>query len=325
MSALFELARSAGHAARRLAHPLRETLARTPDPFYLLASAPLAAPYDAHLRELQQHGIARLSGEIAPQTLATLQRDFERNFIAPLDAGQGNSATTYQGDITITEGYIDPATDAYGSNEPFAISRALLEVCLKPALVALINAYLGKRAHITQGVALRIRPHAETGFGSFQWHHDAWGKRINMMIVLTEVAEGDQHMTYVKGSHALRHAYRKYLNSRYSAEELAQHCPQGEVFSCLAKPGDIYIFDSNGLHSGNRSMGRTRDTFILHYTRMRQAIWAHRVPHEFLAGFSAEELKPLDWMLAQDRSRRPLAPPNNSWVTGLLRPDQWSW
>ena len=45
---------------------------------------------------------------------------------------------------------------------------------------------------------------------------------------------------------------------------------------------------------------------------------------EFLTGFSAEQLRPLKWILQQDRSARPLAPPVNSWVDGLRRVDKWS-
>lgn len=320
---LLDAARAARDAACALIHPVREAMVRIPDPAYLMASAPIGERYQPHLEELKTCGITRLSGEIAPQTLAALRRDFEQNFVAPLDA-HGPTPGTYHGDITLSEAYVDPAVGVYSSNEPFTISRALLEVCLKPELVALINGYLGKRAYITQAVGLRIKPHEETGFGSFQWHHDAWGKRINMMIILTEVGEGDQHMSYAKGSNHLHHSYGKFVNSRYSEAEFAKHCAGMEVLKCYARPGDIYVFDSNGLHSGNRSMGRTRDTFIIHYTRVWQAVWAHRIPREFLAGFSAEQLRPLEWMLRQDRARRPLAPPNNSWVDGLLHPTQWS-
>jgi hypothetical protein len=312
------------HAAHVGLHTVREPLVRLPDPCFVASGGrKVPAPYDQHLAELERHGITRLSGQIAPETLATLQRDFESNFVGRLKAS-GRCAATYRGDVTVTDEYVDPEARLYASNEPFAISRALLEVCLKPGLVALIDGYLGKRAYITQGIALRIDPHPQTGFGSFQWHHDAWGKRINMMIILTEVGASDQHMTYAKGSHALRHSYEKYANSRYSADEFAKHCSGMEVLACVAQPGDIYIFDSNGLHSGNRSMGRVRDTFIIHYTRMWQAVWAHRIPPEFLTGFSEEELRPLAWMRAQDRTRRPLAPPSNSWVDGLMRLSQWS-
>jgi hypothetical protein len=188
----------------------------------------------------------------------------------------------------------------------------------------LINRYLGKRAYITQGVAIRLEPSGDSGYGSFQWHHDAWGKRINMMIILSEVAEGDQHMTYAKGSHRLRHPYAKYVNSRFSSEEFAERCSHLEVLKCYAKPGDIYIFDPNGVHSGNRTGGRTRDTFILEYTRLAHTVWAHKIPREFVEGFSEGQLEPLAWILSQDRSKRPLAPPVNSWVDQLLSINKWS-
>jgi hypothetical protein len=321
-------AKRARNAAERAAaltlHPVREALVRLPDPWFLVSQrGALDERYRGHLEELKREGITRVSGEVPAEILAELRRAFAQ-FIARLDAG-GRSAATYQGgDITLTDEYFDADSRQYSSNEPFAFSRALLEICLKPQLVALINAYLGKNAYITQGVAFRIDPNPRTGFGSFQWHHDAWGKRINMMIVLTEVGEGDQHMTYAKGSHLLRHPYDKYVNSRYSREEFAARCGHLEVLNCYAKSGDIYIFDSNGLHSGNRSAGRARDVFILEYTRLSNTIWAHNIPAEFLAGFDEQQLRPLQWILRQDRRARPLAPPVNSWVDNVLRPDRWS-
>ena len=113
------------------------------------------------------------------------------------------------------------------------------------------------------------------------------------------------------------------MNSRFSREEFAERDSHLEVLNCLAKPGDIYIFDSNGMHSGNRTNGRTPDTFTIVYTRLSDAVWAHRIPPEFLAGFSERQLQPLKWILQQDRRKRSLAPPVNSWVDGLFRIDKW--
>ena len=324
---LLEPARRVRSAVRKAAsrglHPLREVLVRVPDPWFLITQRGARAPrYRQHLAELRRDGITRLSGEIQPEMLAELQKAFAE-FTARLDRG-GRSSAHYDGDITVTDEYYDPEGLQYSSNEPFTFCRALIEVCLKPQLTSLINAYLGKRAYITQGVAYRINPNPTTGYSSFQWHHDAWGKRINMMIVLTEVGEGDQHMTYAKGSHRFHHPYDKYLHTRFSREEFAARCGHLEVLNCYAKPGDIYIFDSNGLHSGNRTIGKTRDTFVIEYTRLSSAVWAHRIPPEFLSGIDARRLRPLQWILRQDRGSRPLAPPVNSWVDGLLRIDKWS-
>jgi hypothetical protein len=309
-------------ALARALHPAREALVRLPYPSYLLARRPpLDAAYRAHLSELRRDGITRIRGAIRPDTLAELQSAFDR-FVSALQAG-GRSAQGYQGDVTVTEEYHDPQAGLYSSNEPFTFCRALLEVCLDPATTGLINEYLGKRAYITQGVAYRIEPHANTGFGSFQWHHDAWGKRINLMIVLTEVGEGDQHMTYAKGSHLLHHSYDKYFDSRFTSEEFAAHCGHLPILNCYAQAGDVYVFDSNGIHSGNRTLGRTRDVFVIEYTRQAQTVWAHRIPDEYLRGFDEQRLGPLQWILRQDRTKRPLAPPVNSWVGQLPYVHQW--
>ena len=324
---LLEPAKRARTAARRVAslglHPVREALVRVPNPWFLLTQRRALAPrYRQHLADLRRDGIIRLSGEIPPAMLADLRNAFA-DFVTRMDRG-GRSSADYVGDVTVTDEYFDPQGLQYSSNEPFTFCRALIEVSLKSELTSLIDAYLGKRAYITQGVAYRINPSPTTGYSSFQWHHDAWGKRINMMIVLTEVGEGDQYMTYAKGSHRFHHPYDKYVNSRFSPEEFNARCGHLEVLNCYAKPGDIYMFDSNGLHSGNRTLGRARDTFVIEYTRLSSAVWAHRIPPQFLIGIDPQRLQRLQWILRQDRERRPLAPPVNSWVEGLLRVDKWS-
>jgi len=303
-------------------HPIREAITRLPDPGFLIsAGAALGPPYRDNLEELRRDGITRVSGQISPETLADLQRAFQ-NFVARVDA-KGGVDSPSENDPAVMEESYSAQSRQYTSHEPFAMSRALLEICLRPTLVSLINCYLGKTSYITQGVAVRIQPNPVTGFGSFQWHHDAWGKRIKMMIILTEVGVGDQYMTYAKGSHRLRHSFRKYVNSRINAEEFAERCSGLQVLDCHAKPGDIYIFDTNGVHSGNRTSGRTRDTITLAYTRMAHTIWAHRIPAEFLIGFSDTQLEPLRWILRQDRRERPLAPPVNSWVDQLPHLGKW--
>lgn len=323
---LLAAARAVRRAALRAVcsplHPVRETITRLPNPWFLISEGrALESSYRDHLEELNRDGITRLSGQVSPKSLSELQRAFEK-FVSRLDA-KGGPSSSFEGDLTVTEEYYDPESRQYSSHEPFAMSRALLEICLKPELASLINCYLGKASYITQGVAMRIKPNPKTGFDSFQWHHDAWGKRIKLMIILPEVGEGDQHMTYAMGSHRLRHSYDKYVNSRFSREEFAERCGDLQVLNCYAKPGDIYLFDTNGLHSGNRTNGRTRDTFTIAYTRLAHAVWAHRIPAEFLEGFSKKQLEPLQWILRQDRRKRPLVPPVNSWVDQLPRVDRW--
>lgn len=50
-----------------------------------------------------------------------------------------------------------------------------------------------------------------------------------MMIVLTEVGEGDQHMIYANGSHRLCHPYDKYVNARISRGEFMEKYSRFEV------------------------------------------------------------------------------------------------
>ena len=41
----------------------------------------------------------------------------------------------------------------------------------------------------------------------FRWHHDGWGRKFNVMVLLTEVGEDDPYMSYLMKSHRRYHGY----------------------------------------------------------------------------------------------------------------------
>jgi hypothetical protein len=108
------------------------------------------------------------------------------------------------------------------------------------------------------------------------------------MILFTPVGEGDQYMTYLKGSHRCVHSrFRTIENSRFLESEVAA-MSHLERMKCTGPAGSVFLFDSNGLHRGNRSHGAVRDSMIPCYNAGR-SIWPLTVTPEALSPLSPRQ------------------------------------
>jgi hypothetical protein len=113
------------------------------------------------------------------------------------------------------------------------------------------------------------------------------------MFLFTDVGEGDQYMTFLEGSHLHVHNLDRCRNSRYEEREVRSLFPHAMERRCTGDAGTVFIFDSNGLHRGNRSTGRHRDTLITNYNAGRY-LWAFEVPQAFREGLSHDQLAFVD-------------------------------
>lgn len=240
--------------------------------------------------ELQKEGIVVLDAYLKQDKLQKIQADFD-SFVKEVessepgpmkmtpDGGRLHPSTPYA-----DEGY-SPETLTTVSNNPFKHSASFLKLALDPFILEIIAGYIGKRFMLQQATALRCYPNEKNDFGSWQWHHDSWGRKINVMFLFTEVTEKDQHMSYMKGSNKFYHSLlRTSINDRFTQEEVDSVCGK-TAFRCLGKPGTVFIFDANGFHRGNRNLGAVRDTLIVQYTAGRY-LWPFDIPEAFLSGLS---------------------------------------
>jgi len=176
------------------------------------------------------------------------------------------------------------------SNNPFKYSREFLEVALNCEIITIIGGYIGKKFMLQQSTAARCYPLNKTNFGSWQWHHDSWGKKVNVMVLLSDVTEADQYMSYMKFSHKIYHSFeRTAVNDRFTEEEVLK-LGVHNVVKCIGKAGTIFIFDANGFHRGNRNLGATRDVLINQYTAGRY-LWPLGIPEKFLINLNTEQVK----------------------------------
>jgi hypothetical protein len=87
------------------------------------------------------------------------------------------------------------------------------------------------------------------------------------MWLLTDVPSTGQRMSYIPGSHKLRHPWDATPEqTRFTREQALAY---GEILECAAPAGSVIIFDTNGIHKGNRNLGPTRDIVLSAYSTGR--------------------------------------------------------
>jgi len=142
----------------------------------------------------------------------------------------------------------------------------LAALLLDDLVLAGIEGYYGKPIALALAQAQRLEPIASYEGKAFQWHHDTKGKYVKAMWLLTDVPSTGQRMSYVVGSHAMRHRWSSYEDTRFPDEQARR---LGPVVECAGPAGTVIVFDTNGIHRGNRNLGPRRDTVVGVYTAGR--------------------------------------------------------
>lgn len=153
------------------------------------------------------------------------------------------------------------------SNDYFREAPAFLEAALDSFLLEIVAGYYQKPFSIGRSSAMRLLPHETQRYGSFQWHHDARGRQVHLMLLLNPVTSQGQRMTYLKGSqHTYYDHYRGLAGgSRYEKDISNDPTLIPRITEVIGPAGTVALFDANGLHSGNRSLNEKRDTLTFCY------------------------------------------------------------
>jgi hypothetical protein len=130
-------------------------------------------------------------------------------------------------------------------------------------MTALTEYYYGKEILLANTGGYRIPPIEPRDFGSFQWHHDEKGKVIKAMILLTDVGPSDQRMDYIVGTNKRLNPWVIYQDSRFTNEQANK---MGKIAPCIGSAGTVILFDTNGIHRGNRNNSKVRDVWVHNYT-----------------------------------------------------------
>ena len=303
-------------------HRIRQQLRRTasiPDDPRALAFGPAPDPW---LAQLRRDGIVRIPGLVPPALLASMQGEFE-GFVATLDRaralGHADKASYDE------EEHWWPDDRAYITNNAFKHAPSLARFFCDPRLTALARSYYGRPAFITRGVAMRYLPLEERHKDMFGWHHDLEDRRLKALVLLTDLPASGQVMSYVKRSHALRHPYRMFFRNAVDLETCRRALGTLEIFESTGQAGDVFFFDSNGVHRGNRRPDAlVRDTFFVEYGIDTSNIWGGDPPRELVTALATPDNAPFAELLAAERKwERPSTRRHPSWIENLHAIDAW--
>lgn len=151
------------------------------------------------------------------------------------------------------------------------LSPAFVDAALDEVLLEIIGGYYGKPFAVGRANAMRILPSPETRYGSYQWHHDSRGRQVHVMILLQDMPEYGQKMSYLRQSHLRYYDHWRGLaeGSRFEKEVHGNPGLVPLITHITGPAGTVGIFDANGLHSGNRCQTVTRDTLTYCYVTYR--------------------------------------------------------
>lgn len=270
--------------------------------------------------KLNRDGIVKISDFIAEHELKILQNDFEA-FIEYTNKIPQETLFASR----VAEEFYSNDEQALITNNPFKYSPFLTALCCNPIITSIINNYLGKIGYVTKGWAARYFPGGKSGAGVFSWHHDAAGKRLKMMILLRDVNEDSRYMQYATGTHVLHYPYRCYQEN--TGLDLASYQKNLEqestIFKAIGKAGDIFLFDTNGIHTATARNGNGRDAFLITYTADKSHIWGCSLTPDLQQQASQNPHHPFYRMACIVQTRGSLTPYHKRWVKSLINLESW--
>ena len=272
--------------------------------------------------DLERDGIVKVSGLIPPDLLEALRADFA-SFASHLEAKAARGEASHR--HYDEEEHLWNEERAYISNNAFKYSKALTSFCTNEQLVDTARRYVGTEPCIQRALAMRYLPCTVPDRDMFGWHHDMEEKRCKVMVLLTDVGEHDQAMSYVLGSHKLFHPYIMFMCNPCTLEYCRKHMSDVTVYDAHGSAGDVFLFDTNGAHRGNRrERAATRDVFLVEYSADRSNVWGGDVDASVLRGLPAEAVQPFEPMLAAPkRWTLPLTRGAPNWVITLPQIETW--
>ncbi|MGH9553037.1 MAG: hypothetical protein ACRD3W_26900, partial [Terriglobales bacterium] len=175
-------------------------------------------------------------------------------------------------------------------------------------------------------VGMRYLPFTTPEIDMFGWHHDMEEKRFKIMILLSDVGENDQHMSYTLGSHRLFHPVEMFLRNECSQAYCSKHMRNIEIFRATGKAGDIFLFDSNGSHRANRrETAPIRDVFLVEYTGDCSEIWGGDIDAEVCRQSCTTGVNPFELMLNVPKKwELPITRSAPSWIDKLANVESWT-
>lgn len=156
------------------------------------------------------------------------------------------------------------------SNSYFLISNPLLideirDIASNEIFLKIAQAYFENEVFLADVDSRRIPPISmieveKSGLSSSNWHRDARGRQVKVMIYLTDVTEADSNFSFYPNTH--NETVYSFSQSRFKDNEI-----KGEPIEWYGKAGEAMMFDTNLIHRLRRKAnGSVRDSVTFYIT-----------------------------------------------------------
>ncbi len=246
--------------------------------------------------ELDHDGVTVMERVAPPALIEQACRDMD-SFVQRLPELEGTvrrKMHSYGHMVDYAAHEFQRALNIYRSHDPLVFSPAYARFLLLPELREVIAGYLGRTWMYQAMIAHRTGPSEASNEGFARWHHDARGRKVNVILVLTDVPADGSATVYMPGSHRLIYLKPRRERVVFYDDEMAQlrrHFGWRERV-CDAPAGSLVFFDSQGLHLGRRSQ-HSRDAFQVNCMTKRRHLWPQEIPRTVFDGLAAAEQREL--------------------------------
>lgn len=242
--------------------------------------------------DLDRDGVAVMESVAPPSLIEEALLDMDR-FVDRIAELQGTTRTK-RGSTGGTRVYpvheYQRNLKIYRSHDPLMFSPAYARFLLLPELMDVAACYLGTNWLYQAMIATRTEASPPISQGFARWHHDARGRKLNIILPLTGVPPDGSATVVLKGSHQLLYVKARRERNVFSDAEVAaikQRYGWTERV-CSAPAGSLVFFDSHALHLGRRSP-HARDALQVNCMTKRGHLWPQEIPQALLSGLTRAE------------------------------------
>ena len=198
-----------------------------------------------HVNFIEQYGITKVTGLFTLSHIADMQQDVA----SWVDTKSWNKDMHMSFDGNSRERFLPT-------------SKALSEAVTNPALLVLVTAAFGQHPRQTFVRTYATGPIEHYERRAFAWHHDGYSEiGLKAMILLTDVPEDGQGMKFAPSTQKTKWPTSRSRETQFNSE----FADSFEQYVCHGKAGDVFIFNPNAIHRGERNSSETRIVTVVNW------------------------------------------------------------
>ncbi len=173
------------------------------------------------LHELDRDGVAILEAAAPHELIAAGLKDMDR-FVELMPKLQGMLRTKRASNGGLREYAVheyQQQLNIYRSHDPLMFSPAYARFLLLPDLIEVAKGYLGRDWQYQAMIATRTEPSEPIRDGFANWHHDGRGRKLNVILPLSDVPEDGPATIVLRGSHRLLYSRDRLVRNFFTDDE----------------------------------------------------------------------------------------------------------